>query len=145
MQPDISSLTNAVRIERLSDDEDVDITDDSSNDGVQEEIQSDTHKDMPDCELQEENGPVSPPTELLNPLSQSETTVSDGPTDSDTNENAGMSQIRINSEPEEESVNILSKTGSPEKHSLSEEENSDRAGVLYCITIINMLFHYHHN
>nr|XP_055042479.1 histone H2A deubiquitinase MYSM1 [Misgurnus anguillicaudatus] len=130
VQPDISSLTNAVRIERLSDDEDVDITDDSSNDGDQAETQSDTHKDLPDCELQEENSPVSPPTELLNPLSQSETPASDGPADSDTNGNAGMSQIKINSEPEEESVNSLSKTGSPEKHSLSGEESSDRADMM---------------
>ncbi|XP_056621315.1 histone H2A deubiquitinase MYSM1 [Triplophysa dalaica] len=119
VQPDISALTNAVRIERLSDDEDVDITDDSSNDGFQVENQS-------DCDDKEEICPMSPQTDdLLNSLTQSQTSASEGFTDPDTNEIAGLSQNRIDLEPDEESVNNLSMSCSPGKDSLLEEESSD--------------------
>ncbi|KAA0708805.1 Histone H2A deubiquitinase MYSM1 [Triplophysa tibetana] len=119
VQPDISALTNAVRIEQLSDDEDVDITDDSSNDGFQVENQS-------DCDDKEEICPMSPQADdLLNSLTQSQTTASEGFTDPDTNEIAGLSQNRIDLEPDEESVNNLLISCSPGKDSLLEEESSD--------------------
>lgn len=127
VQPDIPPLTNAVRIERLSDDEDVDITDDSSNDGFQVENQS----DVPNYDDKEEIHLMSPQTnDQTNPLTQSQTTASDGPTDPDTNEIAAISQNRIDLEQEEESVNSLFMSGSPGNDSLPEEESSDRAGML---------------
>lgn len=112
-----------MRIERLSDDEDVDITDDSSNDGLQVENQS-------DCDEKEEICPMSPQTDdLLNSLTQSQTSPSEGVTDPDTNEIAGLSQNRIDLEPDEESVNNLLMSCSPGKDSLLEEESSDGLGM----------------
>ncbi|KAK2883590.1 hypothetical protein Q8A67_017227 [Cirrhinus molitorella] len=124
IQPHVSALTNAVRIEQLSDDEDVDITDDFSDDGLQSENQPDP-PGSPDCDHKEELSPVSPPSDiLLNPVSESGCAAADGPTDPDTNENAGIPNIGIDLEQEEESGTHFSKSDSPGKHSLSEEESS---------------------
>uniref|UniRef100_A0A8C1Y3X7 Myb-like, SWIRM and MPN domain-containing protein 1 n=1 Tax=Cyprinus carpio TaxID=7962 RepID=A0A8C1Y3X7_CYPCA len=124
IQPHVSALTNAVRIEQLSDDEDVDITDDFSDDGLQSENQP-RPPGSPDCNHKEE---LSPPSDvLLNPVSESGSTAEDGATDPVTNGNAGINtHIEIDSEPEEESGTRFSKSGSPGKHSLSEEESTER-------------------
>ncbi|KAL0164129.1 hypothetical protein M9458_039882, partial [Cirrhinus mrigala] len=125
--PHVSALTNAVRIEQLSDDEDVDITDDFSDDGLQSENQPEP-PGSPDCDHKEELSPMLPPSDILsNPLSEPGSTAADGPTDPDTNGNAGITHLGIDPEPEEESWNHFSKSGSPGKHSLSEEESTERA------------------
>ncbi|XP_050994810.1 histone H2A deubiquitinase MYSM1 isoform X3 [Labeo rohita] len=124
IQPHVSALTNAVRIEQLSDDEDVDITDDFSDDGLQSENQPEP-PGSPDCDHKEELSPIPPPSDILsNLLSESESTAADGPTDPDSNENAGITYVGIDPELEEESGTYFSKSGSPGKHSLSEEESS---------------------
>uniref|UniRef100_A0A8C2CGV0 Myb-like, SWIRM and MPN domain-containing protein 1 n=1 Tax=Cyprinus carpio TaxID=7962 RepID=A0A8C2CGV0_CYPCA len=124
IQPHVSALTNAVRIEQLSDDEDVDITDDFSDDGLQSENQPQP-PGSPECNHKEE---LSPPSDvLLNPVSESGSTAEDGATDPVTNGNAAIiTHIEIDSEPEEESGTRFSKSGSPGKHSLSEEESTER-------------------
>uniref|UniRef100_A0A673N4Y7 Myb-like, SWIRM and MPN domain-containing protein 1 n=1 Tax=Sinocyclocheilus rhinocerous TaxID=307959 RepID=A0A673N4Y7_9TELE len=126
--PHVSALTNAVRIEQLSDDQDVDITDDFSDDGHQSENQPEP-PGSPACNHKEELSPLPPPSDvLLNPLSESGSTAEDGPTDPDTNGNASIvTHIGIDREPEEESGTCFSKSGSPGKHSLSEEESIERA------------------
>ncbi|XP_059369077.1 histone H2A deubiquitinase MYSM1 [Carassius carassius] len=124
IQPHVSALTNAVRIEQLSDDEDVDITDDFSDDGLQSEIQPEP-PDSPECNHKQQLSPLPP---LSDVLSESGSTAEDGPTDPGTNGNAAIiSHIGIDSEPEEESGTCFSKSGSPGKHSLSEEESIERA------------------
>uniref|UniRef100_A0A671MRI9 Myb-like, SWIRM and MPN domain-containing protein 1 n=1 Tax=Sinocyclocheilus anshuiensis TaxID=1608454 RepID=A0A671MRI9_9TELE len=83
IQPHISALTNAVRIEQLSDDEDVDITDDFSEVGLQSENQPEP-PGSPECNRKEELSPMPHPSDvLLNPLSESGSTAVDGPTDPD--------------------------------------------------------------
>ncbi|XP_043075497.1 histone H2A deubiquitinase MYSM1-like [Puntigrus tetrazona] len=57
-QPHVSALTNAVRIEQLSDDEDVDITDGVSGSGLQSENQLES----PECNHKEELSPPPPPS-----------------------------------------------------------------------------------
>ncbi|XP_016122561.1 histone H2A deubiquitinase MYSM1-like [Sinocyclocheilus grahami] len=128
IQPHVSALTNAVRIEQLSDDQDVDITDDFSDDGHQSENQPEP-PGSPECNHKAELSPLPPPSDvLLNPLSESGSTAEDGPTDPDTNGNASIvTHIGIDLEPEEESGTCFSKSGSPGKHSLSEEESIERA------------------
>lgn len=68
-QPQAAGLANAVRIERLSDDEDVDITDDLSDDASQPEKQSDS-RDEPkgSDQLQDRRGqtPIASPAGKLN-------------------------------------------------------------------------------
>uniref|UniRef100_A0A673MSH9 Myb-like, SWIRM and MPN domain-containing protein 1 n=1 Tax=Sinocyclocheilus rhinocerous TaxID=307959 RepID=A0A673MSH9_9TELE len=105
IQPHVSALTNAVRIEQLSDDQDVDITDDFSDDGHQSENQPEP-PGSPACNHKEELSPLPPPSDvLLNPLSESGSTAEDGPTDPDTNGNASIvTHIGIDREPEEEKV-----------------------------------------
>uniref|UniRef100_A0A8C1MSI2 Myb-like, SWIRM and MPN domain-containing protein 1 n=1 Tax=Cyprinus carpio TaxID=7962 RepID=A0A8C1MSI2_CYPCA len=86
-KPHVSALTNAVRIEQLSDDEDVDITDDFSDDGLQSENQP-RPPGSPECNHKEE---LSPPSDvLLNPVSESGSTAEDGATDPVTNGNAEL-------------------------------------------------------
>ncbi|ROL55550.1 Histone H2A deubiquitinase MYSM1 [Anabarilius grahami] len=127
IQPHVSALTNAVRIERLSDDEDVDITDDFSDDGFQSEKQPEP-SGSPDCAHLGELSPMTPPSDiLLNPLSESGTNAPDGPTDPDTNGNSSIPHNAIDPDPEEESGTLISKSGSPGKHSLSGEESTERA------------------
>ncbi len=129
IQPHVSALANAVRIEQLSDDEDVDITDDFSDDGLQSENQPEP-PGSPECNPKEELSPLPPPPgALLDPLSESGSSAEDGSTDPDTNDNAGITHIGIDPEPEEESATCFSKSGSPGKHSLSEEESTERAGT----------------
>ncbi|XP_026147160.1 histone H2A deubiquitinase MYSM1-like [Carassius auratus] len=124
IQPDVSALTNAVRIEQLSDDEDVDITDDFSDDGLQSENQPEP-PDSPECNHKQELGPLPPPSDVL---SESGGTAEDGPTDPSTNGNAAIIPHNgIDSEPEEESGTRFSKSGSPSKHSPSGEESIERA------------------
>uniref|UniRef100_A0A671N6U3 Myb-like, SWIRM and MPN domain-containing protein 1 n=1 Tax=Sinocyclocheilus anshuiensis TaxID=1608454 RepID=A0A671N6U3_9TELE len=102
IQPHVSALTNAVRIEQLSDDQDVDITDDFSDDGHQSENQPEP-PGSPECKHKEELSPLPPPSDvLLNPLSESERTAQDGPTDPDTNGNAGESPEEEMEEDQEE-------------------------------------------
>uniref|UniRef100_A0A672Q4F0 Myb-like, SWIRM and MPN domain-containing protein 1 n=1 Tax=Sinocyclocheilus grahami TaxID=75366 RepID=A0A672Q4F0_SINGR len=120
IQPHISALTNAVRIEQLSDDEDVDITDDVSDDGLQSENQPEP-PGSPECNRKELSPMPHPSDILLNPLSESGSTAVDGPTDPD----AGITHIGIDPEPKEESGTHFSKSGSPGKHSLSEEESTE--------------------
>ncbi|XP_051511361.1 histone H2A deubiquitinase MYSM1 isoform X1 [Myxocyprinus asiaticus] len=132
VQPHFSALTNAVRIEQLSDDEDVDITDDSSDDGLQLENQLEplgTHKGSLDCDGQGELSPLPPTTDRpFNPLSESDSIASDGPDDLNTNGNSGISHTGIDPEPEEESVTQLSQSGSPSKQSLSGDEGNEEEG-----------------
>lgn len=129
IQPHVSALTNAVRIEQLSDDEDVDITDDFSDDGLQSENQPEP-PGSPECNHKEQLTPLPPASDtLLDPLSESGSSAEDGSTDPDTNGNAGITHIGIDSEPEEESGMRFSKSGSPGEHSLSEEESTERAGT----------------
>uniref|UniRef100_A0A673JYY9 Myb-like, SWIRM and MPN domain-containing protein 1 n=1 Tax=Sinocyclocheilus rhinocerous TaxID=307959 RepID=A0A673JYY9_9TELE len=116
IQPHISALTNAVRIEQLSDDEDVDITDDFSEDGLQSENQPEP-PGSPECNHKEELSPMPHPSDiLLNPLSESGSTAVDRPTDPD----AGITHIGIDPEPKEESGTHFSKSGSPGKHNKTE-------------------------
>uniref|UniRef100_A0A9J8B019 Myb-like, SWIRM and MPN domain-containing protein 1 n=3 Tax=Cyprinus carpio TaxID=7962 RepID=A0A9J8B019_CYPCA len=123
IQPHVSALTNAVRIEQLSDDEDVDITDDCSDDGLQCENQPEP-SGSPETNHKEELSPMPHPLDvLLNPLSESESTAVDGPTDPD----ADITHIGIDPEPKEESGTCFSESESPGKHSLSEEESTERA------------------
>lgn len=139
IQPHVSALTNAVRIERLSDDEDVDITDDFSDDGFQSEKQPEPSV-SPDCAHQGELSPMTPPSDvLLNPLSESGTNAPDGPNDPDTNGNASIPHNAIDPDPEEESGTLISKSGSPGKHSLSGEESTERAGTLASLAFISFL------
>ncbi len=138
IQPHVSALTNAVRIEQLSDDEDVDITDDFSDDGLQSENQPEP-PGSPECYHEEELSPLPPPSDvLLNPLSESGSTAEDGPTDPDTNGNASITHIGIDLEPEEESGTHFSNSGSPGKHSLSEEESIERAGTSLALHLISV-------
>uniref|UniRef100_A0A8C1MQR4 Myb-like, SWIRM and MPN domain-containing protein 1 n=1 Tax=Cyprinus carpio TaxID=7962 RepID=A0A8C1MQR4_CYPCA len=117
-KPHVSALTNAVRIEQLSDDEDVDITDDFSDDGLQSENQP-RPPGSPECNHKEE---LSPPSDvLLNPVSESGSTAEDGATDPVTNGNAGIiTHIEIDSEPEEE--NKTESGGSPEEEVEEDQE-----------------------
>uniref|UniRef100_A0A8C2H2E3 Myb-like, SWIRM and MPN domain-containing protein 1 n=1 Tax=Cyprinus carpio TaxID=7962 RepID=A0A8C2H2E3_CYPCA len=117
-KPHVSALTNAVRIEQLSDDEDVDITDDFSDDGLQSENQPQP-PGSPECNHKEE---LSPPSDvLLNPVSESGSTAEDGATDPVTNGNAAIiTHIEIDSEPEEE--NKTESGGSPEEEVEEDQE-----------------------
>ncbi|XP_043075354.1 LOW QUALITY PROTEIN: histone H2A deubiquitinase MYSM1 [Puntigrus tetrazona] len=124
-QPHVSALTNAVRIEQLSDDEDVDITDGVSDDGLQSENQLES----PECNHKEELSPPPPPSDvIINPLSESGSTAEDGPADPGTNGYAGVTHIGIDPEPLEESGMNFSKSDSPGKRCLSEEESTERSG-----------------
>uniref|UniRef100_A0A8C2EIG8 Myb-like, SWIRM and MPN domain-containing protein 1 n=1 Tax=Cyprinus carpio TaxID=7962 RepID=A0A8C2EIG8_CYPCA len=128
IQPHVSALTNAVRIEQLSDDEDVDITDDFRDDGLQSENQPEP-SGSPETNHKEELSPMPHPLDvLLNPLSESGSTAEDGPTDPD----ADITHIGIDPEPKEESGTCFSESDSPGKHSLSEEESTER--VMYSCT-----------
>ncbi|XP_058234852.1 histone H2A deubiquitinase MYSM1 isoform X1 [Hemibagrus wyckioides] len=69
VQPQPADLTNAVRIERLSDDEDVDITDDLSDDASQPENQldfRDEHKGLDEHEDQREESQTAFCTDKIN-------------------------------------------------------------------------------
>lgn len=136
IQPHVSALTNAVRIERLSDDEDVDITDDFSDDGFQSEKKPEPSGSS-DCDHQGELSPMTPPSDvLLNPLSESGSNAADGDIDPDTNGNADIPHNEIDPDSDEESRALISKSGSPGKHSLSGEESIERAGTLASLAFI---------
>ncbi|XP_056336943.1 histone H2A deubiquitinase MYSM1 [Danio aesculapii] len=122
IQPHVSALTNAVRIERLSDDEDVDITDDFSDNELQSEKQPERSV-SPDCN---HHGELSPSSvdERLHPLSES--TAADGHADPDVNEDTEIHHS-IDSGAVEESGNPFINLDSPSKHSLTGEEETERA------------------
>lgn len=126
IQPHVSALTNAVRIERLSDDEDVDITDDFSDSEFQSEKQPERSV-SPDCNHHGELSPSSSDV-LLHPPSES--TAADEHTDPDINEDAEIHHSGIYPEPVEESGNPFINLDSPSKHSLTGEEETERAGTL---------------
>ncbi|XP_026089507.1 histone H2A deubiquitinase MYSM1 [Carassius auratus] len=121
IQPHISALNNAVRIEQLSDDEDVDITDDFSDEGLQSENQPEP-PGSPERNHREEPSPLPHPSDLLlNPLPESGSTAEDGPSDPDT----GITHTGIDPEQKEQSGTCFSKSDSPGKHSVSEEESTE--------------------
>uniref|UniRef100_A0A8C2EJX8 Myb-like, SWIRM and MPN domain-containing protein 1 n=1 Tax=Cyprinus carpio TaxID=7962 RepID=A0A8C2EJX8_CYPCA len=102
IQPHVSALTNAVRIEQLSDDEDVDITDDFRDDGLQSENQPEP-SGSPETNHKEELSPMPHPLDvLLNPLSESGSTAEDGPTDPDVMYSCTPDKTESDECPEEE-------------------------------------------
>uniref|UniRef100_A0A673N0Y6 Myb-like, SWIRM and MPN domain-containing protein 1 n=1 Tax=Sinocyclocheilus rhinocerous TaxID=307959 RepID=A0A673N0Y6_9TELE len=124
IQPHVSALTNAVRIEQLSDDQDVDITDDFSDDGHQSENQPEP-PGSPACNHKEELSPLPPPSDvLLNPLSESGSTAEDGPTDPDTNGNEDQEEEEEEEEelraPDQEVVLDLNTITEEEKQAIPE-------------------------
>ncbi|XP_072552235.1 histone H2A deubiquitinase MYSM1 [Salminus brasiliensis] len=135
VQPHLPVLANTIRIEQLSDDEDVDITDDLSDDASQPECQIDQvdePKGFDQPHDQEEVAPVVPSTDssvkkpLLNPGE-----VSIVSADLSSEVNSGSSQSVAEPELEEQRDACLSDT-SPETFTLPGDESSEDKGVVGC-------------
>lgn len=79
VQPQTSDMSNAVRIERLSDDEDVDITDDLSDDASQPENQLDFRDESKHSDQPQDQRDLSQCTDKLNSDVSDAVETSDAP------------------------------------------------------------------
>ncbi|KAL4634948.1 histone H2A deubiquitinase MYSM1 isoform X2 [Arapaima gigas] len=117
-------MSNAVRIERLSDDEDVDITDDLSNDGAPWETQTDLSEPGSLEGLHNETTTTSAPTHHHKP-----SVYPEPPQDALLNwVKEGSADAHYDSTPVLEEESELAKLGSPGVQSTSEMEESEVAG-----------------
>ncbi|KAI4892571.1 hypothetical protein NFI96_024737, partial [Prochilodus magdalenae] len=126
VQPHLSVLANAVRIEHLSDDEDVDITDDLSDDASQPESQLDL-KDDPKAfrqpQVQEELATVVTYTDNLNshPLNPGDMSI--GPAELKSEVNSGCSEsAETEAGPQREAFHS---DASPETFTLPGDESAE--------------------
>lgn len=124
VQQPLSALTNAVRIEHLSDDEDVDITDDLSDDASQPDSQLDEPKGFEQPLEKGELALVDPSSGRLNSHLSNPADASVRPADLSSEGNSSSCQTVAEPETGEQREACLSAT-SPETYTLPGDESSE--------------------